>query len=198
MNIAILGSSFDPPHNGHLKIAKYVLKSKKIHKIILMPTNIHPFAKELTSAHHRLTMTKFLEDKNIEVSDFEVKRNSISYSIQTLKSLQAQFPKDKFYWIIGSDNIGNFTKWKDWQKIISDFGLITIARDLQTDIARELNKIINTNNLNKNIIILKAKDFPPLDISSSKIRERIHMGKSIKNLVPKTVERYIIKHRLYM
>lgn len=207
MNIAILGSSFDPPHNGHLKIAKNILKSQKIDRVILMPVNIHPFAKKLTPAVHRLGMVKFLEEphfakasrgkKNIEVSDLELKKNSVSYSIDTLNILTTQYPNDHFYWIIGSDYLGNFTKWKDWQKILSDFGLIIVPRrsHLRGGVAPAAH--LGGEN-QKNIIILTAKDFPPIDISSSEIKERVRKGKSIENLVPKEIENYIIRHKLYL
>ena len=195
MNIAVLGSSFDPAHNGHLAVAKSVLKSKKIDKIILMPVNIHPFAKKISKTFHRFAMAKLLEGRNIEVSDLELKKNSTSYSIDTLSVLTTQYPNYHFYWIIGSDHLDSFTKWKDWQKIISDFGLVIVARDTQTDIKRRLKKFVNYDY--KNIIILDAKDFSPFDISSSEIKKRIKEKKSIKNLVPKSVENYIIKHKLY-
>ena len=195
MNIAVLGSSFDPAHNGHLAIAKNVLKSQKIDKVILMPVNIHPFAKKISKTFHRFAMAKLLEGRNIEVSDLELKKNSTSYSIDTLSVLTTQYPNDHFYWIIGSDHLDSFTKWKDWQKIISDFGLVIVARDTHTDIERKLKKFVNYDY--KNIIILDAKDFSPFDISSSEIKKRIKEKKSIKNLVPKSVENYIIKHKLY-
>lgn len=207
MNIAVLGSSFDPAHNGHLTIANNILRSKKINKVILMPVNIHPFAKKLTPVIHRLAMAKFLgeklrtssvQGKGIEVSDLELKKGSTSYSIDTLKVLRQNFPKDKLYWIIGSDYLGTFTKWKGWQKIIQDFGLIIVARDINTDIEKGVKKFINDKNLEKKIIILNAKDFPPFDISSSEIKKRIKEGRSIKNLVPENVGNYIIRNKLYL
>lgn len=197
MNIAILGSSFDPPHNGHLKIARNILKSQKINQVILMPVNIHPFSKQLTDSKHRLAMAKFLEEDNIEVSDLELKKDSVSYSIDTLNILTTQHPNDHFYWIIGSDYLGNFTKWKDWQKILSDFGLIIVPRrsHLRGGVAPAAH--LGGEN-QKNIIILTSKDFPPIDISSSEIKKRIKKGKSIENLVPKEIENYIILNKLYI
>lgn len=188
MNIAVLGASFDPSHNGHLTIIKNVLKSQKADKVILMPVNIHPFAKKLTSPHHRLNMAKMLEGNNIEVSDLEIKRDKVSYTIDTLNELKKLYPKDKFVWIIGEDQIKNFTKWKDWQKIVSDFGLIIVPRDTRPHLRGETRG---------NIIILNAKDFPPLDVSSSEIKKKIKEGQSIKNLVPKEIENYIIQNKLY-
>lgn len=203
MNIAILGSSFDPAHNGHLAIANNILRSKKINKVILMPVNIHPFAKKLTPVVHRLAMAKLLEGKNMEVSDLEIKKDFTSYSIDTLKTLQQNFPKDKLYWIIGSDYLDTFTKWKDWQKIIQDFGLIIVARYLRPPLRSpfghlrgDVKRLLGGES--RNIIILNAKDFPPLDISSSEIKKRIKEGQSIKNLVPENVENYIIRNKLYL
>lgn len=201
MNIAVLGSSFDPPHNGHLEIAKNILKAGRVSKVILMPVNIHPFAKKLTPAYHRLTMAKFLEEKNIKVSDLELKKNSISYSIDTLKTLQQQSPEDKFYWIIGSDHLDSFTKWKDWQKILSDFGLIVVPRDIKPRFHLR-GGVAPAAHLEgesrKNIIILNSKDFPPLNVSSSEIKKKIKIGKTIKDLVPKKIENYIIQNKLYL
>lgn len=196
MNIAVLGASFDPSHNGHLAIARNVLKSQKVNKVILMPVNIHPFAKELTPLRHRLAMAKLLEEENIEVSDWELKKNSTSYSIETLQALRKNFTKDRLYWIIGSDSLESFTKWKDAQKIISDFGLIIVARNTAINIAKEVKKLVN-NVFEENIIILNAKNFPPIDVSSSEIKKKIKIGKSITNLVPKEVESYIIRNKLY-
>ncbi len=197
MNIAVLGASFDPAHNGHLTIVKNVLKSQKVHRIILMPVNIHPFAKRLTEARHRLAMAKLLKGKNIKVSNLELEKKSTSYSIDTLRILQQKYPKDKLYWIVGSDYLKSFTKWKDWQKIISDFGLIIVARNTQINISKEFKKIINTQDFSKNIIILHAKKFPPINISSSQIKQKIKKGQSIKNLVPERIENYIIQNKLY-
>lgn len=191
MNIAILGGSFDPPHNGYVAIIKNVLGSQKARKIILMPTSIHPFGKKLTLSYHRSKMAKLLEGKNTKVSDFEIKKNSISYSIQTLKALQKQFPKDKIYWIIGTDNLKNFTKWKDWREIIEKFGIIVIPRR-NFPVTEGL-----LGGESQNIIILTEKDFSPINISSSQVRKRIKEEKSIKKMVPREVEKYIIENKLY-
>ncbi len=204
MNIAILGSSFDPPHNGHLEIAKSILRSKIAQKVILMPTYVHPFGKKMTPFQHRLTMAKLLEEEKIQVSDLEIKKNSTSYSIDTLKALQKLFPKDKFVWIIGSDNINDFTKWKDWQEIIEEFGLIVVPRYPENSPRRSrfatpprwLERLLGGES--RNIIVLTKKNFSPIDISSSEIRKRVKQGKSISLMVPKEIEKYIIKHGLYL
>ncbi|MBI4089323.1 MAG: nicotinate (nicotinamide) nucleotide adenylyltransferase [Candidatus Levybacteria bacterium] len=197
MNIAILGSSFDPPHNGHLKIARNILKTKKANKVILMPVNIHPFGKNLTLSSHRLQMTKFLQEKNIEVSELEINKNSVSFSVDTLKALQQKYPLDRFCWIIGSDQLISFNKWKEWQAILRDFGLIIFPRGTHVDVAQEIKKLMSEKQIGKNLIILNAKDFPHINISSSEIKQRVKSGKSISDLVPKKVEDYIMRNKLY-
>ena len=171
MNIAILGGSFDPPHNGHLFVAKQMLKNKNCDKVILMPVFKHPFGKLLTDPEHRLAMTRLLEDKNIEVSDFEIKRKKISYSIDTLNALKKLAPHDDFVWVIGKDQIGDFEKWKNWREIKEEFGLIVVPRTPIDVSSSEIRKRIN-----------------PPDGGR----------KSISGMVPEKIESYIIHHKLYL
>ena len=128
MKIAVLGGSFDPPHNGHLFAAKSLLKQRLCQKIILVPCLRHPFGKKLSKAAHRLAMTRLFENENIEVSDIEMLREETSYTIDTLNALKTQFPKDYFVWIIGSDQVKDFKKWKGWKEIKEKFGLIVVPR----------------------------------------------------------------------
>ena len=117
MKIAILGGSFDPPHKGHIAIARYLLKFNNFNQVRLMPCYSHPFVKNLSVPSKRLAMTKYLENDNIKVSDFEIGKKTISYSINALKYLTNKYPKNKFSWVIGEDQVKDFTKWKGWKDI---------------------------------------------------------------------------------
>ncbi|EKD64703.1 MAG: hypothetical protein ACD_50C00320G0002 [uncultured bacterium] len=130
MKIGVLGGSFDPPHNGHLFVAKELLKQKAVEKIILMPVFKHPFGKQVTQAKHRLAMTKLLDNENIIASDMELKKEGLSYSTDTLRALKNQFPKDDFAWIMGEDQLKDFKKWKGWKEIKEKFGLMVVPRKL--------------------------------------------------------------------
>lgn len=209
MRVAVLGGSFDPPHNGHLHIAKMLLKHKLCDKIILMPHFLHPFGKESLDPSHRLAMTKLLETKNIEVFDLEIKKEKISYTIDTLKALKTQSAKDDFVWIIGEDQIKDFRKWKDWKEIVERFGLIVVPRYARpprgSPTATPEAQVLPTSEVTEgllggerpNIIVIDTRTFKPLNISSSEIRKRIKEGLLINQLVPKGVEKYIIKNKLY-
>lgn len=187
MKIAVLGGSFDPPHQGHAIIAERLIKLFNFGQVWLMPCFKHPFNKKLTSPKHRLAMTKFLRSKNIKVSDLEIKRKKISYTIDTLNSLKKMSPKNQFFWVAGSDQMKSFKKWKKWEEILEKFKLIIIPRNGA-----------KTTNLFTNAIILDREKFSPIRISSSTIRERIKKGKKIDKMVPKEVESYIIQHKLYL
>jgi nicotinate-nucleotide adenylyltransferase len=162
-----------------------------------MPCYQHPFSKALSSPRRRFEMTKFLERKKIKVSDFEIRKRTTSYTIDTLRSLSKKYPGDNFCWIIGTDQVDNFTKWKKWKEIVSDFRLIVVPRTSWKKAKKKLEDIVKQITVPKNIISIDKKIFPPIYISSTAIRKKIKEKNSLANLVPKKVEEYIIKHGLY-
>jgi len=198
MKIAILGGSFNPPHLGHLTIAVQVKEQLNMNQVWLIPCYQHPFRKKIISPYHRLKMTKFLANNSIKCSNWEINHNKNSYSIDTLKSLSTIYPQYKFYWIVGSEQITNFTKWKNWKKIIKDYHLIIFSRgEVNKNIELKVKKTFNIQSIPKNIIIMNNKNLIFSNISSSQIRKRIKTKKSIKHLVPNKVYQYILKYNLY-
>lgn len=197
MNIGILGGSFDPPHKGHVTIANRLLKLKHFDQIWLMPCYQHPFNKKLSSPKKRLEMTKFLENTNTKVSDFEIANKSTSYTIETLRSLAKKFPQDKFCWIIGTDQVKDFTKWKEWKKIVDNFKLIVVPRTnfrMAKEELKDISKlVISPNHIN----LIGRERFPPIYISSTLARKKIAEKKSISNMIPKKIKNYIIQSNLY-
>lgn len=196
MKIAILGSSFDPPHLGHLIIARQVKKILELDQVWLMPPFLHPFSKKVSAVKHRLAMTKLLEEDDIKTSNFEIKQHKVNYSLETLNLLSKLFPRDKFYWIIGSDQLKTFKKWRDWQEIIKKYHLVIFPRQSK-DITNKVKKFLNLKTIPKNIIVLNTKNLTLTNISSTLIRKIVREKKSIKNLVPEKVEEYIKKNNLY-
>ena len=197
MNIAVLGGSFDPPHRGHTIIAKRLLKLNNFDEIWFMPLFAHPFSKKLSGPQKRLEMIKLLEGGNIKVSDFEIRKKTISYTLDTLRFLSKNNSKDKFSWVIGTDQIEDFTKWKNWREIINNFRLIIVPRAGYRKAVAELKNISRLVANPENIILIDKKIFPPIYISSTLARRKIKEGKSLKSMLPEKVEEYIILHRLY-
>src|SRR5581483_6286412 len=106
MKIAILGGSFDPPHLGHILIARQVIERANMDEVWLMPnynTSAHHavFQKKLSPVADRLAMATLLEQKKIKASDFEIENNQKSLAIVTLTLLSKQYPEHTFYWITG-------------------------------------------------------------------------------------------------
>lgn len=206
MNIAILGGSFDPPHNGHVILANEILKKfsfqpqgltpKYFDQALLVPCFAHAFGKKLSSPQSRLAMTKLLEADNIKVSEIEVQKGGISYSIETLHDLKKQFPNDHLYWVIGSDQLSEFSTWEGWKEIIKDFGLIVAQRGNEKNFKQNVENSLQELKSENTLLLLSPNDIP--NISSTEIREKVKKGESIHNLVPKTVEEYIKKNKLYV
>lgn len=199
MKIAILGGSFDPPHIGHALIAQQVKNILDMNQIWLLPNNQHAFGKKQSPAPDRFRMTKFLEENNIIVSDFEIKSKGISYTIDTLNALKKIYPEDEFYWILGSDQLESFQKYKNWQEITANYRLIVFPREsVVHKLKDKVKKSLNLKSIPENITVMQNKDLILMNISSSMVRERIKYGVSIKYLVPENVEEYIKENKLYI
>jgi nicotinate-nucleotide adenylyltransferase len=197
MDIAILGGSFDPPHRGHVAIVNRLLSLKYFDEIWLMPCYQHPFSKRLSNPNRRFEMTKCIENEQIKICDLEIKNKTTNYTIDALELLADKYPQHKFSWIIGTDQIKDFTKWRDWKEIINKFGLITVPRAKLKTAELELKNIAKQVKKPENIVLINKKNFLPIYISSTLIRKKIKENKSISGLVPKKIETYIIQHNLY-
>ncbi len=199
MRIAILGGSFDPPHIGHLLIAQQVKEQLEMDQIWLMPNNEHAFGKKQSSSYKRLEMTKLLEENSIILSDFEIKSKGISYTVDTLNALKKIYPQDEFHWILGSDQLEVFQKYKNWQKIVKNHLLIVFPREsVMHELIQKVKKSLNLKSIPKNIAVMKSEDLILTNISSSLIRKRVKNTQSIKYLVTESIEMYIRRHQLYI
>ncbi|MBI4834124.1 MAG: nicotinate-nucleotide adenylyltransferase [Planctomycetes bacterium] len=193
MKIGILGGTFNPIHNGHLIIAREARKRFKLDKIIFMPchTPYHKKNNALASPKHRLTMVKKAARGTLyfKTSDIEIKRGGLTYSIDTLKHLTKLYkPGTKFYFIIGSDSLIELPLWKGIKELAKLCNFIAVERP-GVIMKRKL-----PSYLTPRIFHIKK---PLSDISSSEIRKRIREKQSIKYLVSKPVEKYIINNNLY-
>ncbi len=198
MKIAILGGAFDPPHLGHLIVASQIREYLSLDEVWLMPVYSHPFNKALSPAPNRLAMTKLVETDFIISSDFEIIRNEISYTIDTLRLLEKLRPDDTFYWCIGSDMLKDFHKWKEWRSLISDYNIVVYPRGTGVlDLEKHVKECFAFNPLPKNIIAVNYSDVVISNISSTLVRSRIKDQKSIKYIVPDSIITYIKKNKLY-
>ena len=186
--IGILGGSFDPIHFGHLLMAQSAAEALKLDTVLFIPAFCSPLKSKhnIPAADKRLAMVKAAIKGNLvfKVYDGELRRQGISYTIDTLIELTKANPKAKFYLLLGADSLKQFHRWKDSQGILRLVNLVI------------LNRPGFDKNYPKQWPYVKV-NMPAVDISSSDIRERLKLKKSIWYLTPKAVIRYINQHKLY-
>ncbi len=126
--IGILGGTFDPPHMGHIFISNYALRKLGLGEIWWIVTAKNPLKKNSTEYEKRLLNTKkFLARSRIKILEIEdIKKNM--YSIDVIIFLKKKFPKKKFIWIMGVDNLEKFHLWKDWKKIFCNIPIAIFDR----------------------------------------------------------------------
>ncbi len=194
----IMGGTFDPIHYGHLVIANEVLDLFDLDRIIFVPTGTppHKSIKGLTSSYHRYMMTQFatMTHPFFDVSDFEIGKDEISYTIDTLQHFYDSDPDSKFYFITGTDAVLDLATWKDPEGMLEIFTFIAVNRPGYIIENLDLKLRDLADKYNGEIYAVNA---PQLQISSTDIRNRIASGKPIKYLLPETVEQYILKNKLY-
>ena len=191
MRICLFGGTFDPPHIGHLLIAQTVCEAENFDKIIFIPAYQPPHKTEITPVDDRLKMLKIAVkgNPNFEISDIEIKRGGVSYTIDTVKAVKKESGTDKkdLFYLIGSDSLLNFHNWKDPKNILDECQVIVAIRPgfRPSDIPSWIFHRIQFANI------------PRFEISSSNIRHRWVENKTIRYMVTLPVWDYINENNLY-
>ncbi len=196
--IGILGGTFDPIHTGHLMTADYVMQQLALELVIFIPTGNPPHKSgRVASAHDRYIMTILATSDNpdFRVSDIEVKREGLSYTIDTLQLLREQYGQEtEFYFIVGTDATAEIPSWENAHGLLEYCHFVAATRP---GFASSVEKVIDFfGEAGKHSI--HQIDTPELEISSTDIRNRVRGGRSFKYIVPGSVELYIKKEGLYL
>ena len=219
MRLGLFGGTFDPIHFGHLQAALEVKEGFDLDQIVLIPAAVPPHKtdRQVADAADRLRMAEMAVKGNsvFTVSDIELKRSGPSYSIDTIGHFKKTTPKDtEIFFISGLDAFLEIDTWQSYSDLLKRVVFIVIARpifDCQ-DLSSRWKRL---EDFLKSKISTKYKlsdsscfehpeaqpiytfDVTSLDISSTRIRERVKMGQSIEFLVPERVENYIKTRGLY-
>ena len=187
MNIGVYVGSFNPVHLGHKKVINYLLDNNIVDKIIVIVTNNYWNKKINTSLEDRINMLKFYENERIIIDE---KLNNIEYTYEILDELNKIYNNDNLNLIIGADNIINFDKWKNVDKILNNNNVIVLKRN-----NIDINKYINKFKTNRFIIC----NFDEIDISSTKIRKLLSEKnyKEVSNYLDCDIISYIKNNNLY-
>lgn len=198
--LGLMGGTFDPVHLGHLVTAEAVRTGFALDKVIFVPAGQppHKTEKHVTPKEKRWLMTELATVTNpwFEVSSVELNREGLSYSADTVRYFREQMEEgSELFFITGADAILEILTWKKLDVLFSDCTLVAATRPgfLPKTVTEWLGKELKQEYLEKVITI----EVPAMAISSTDIRDRVALGRSIKYLVPETVEQYIYKQGLY-
>ncbi|PFG28233.1 nicotinate-nucleotide adenylyltransferase [Corynebacterium renale] len=191
--IGIMGGTFDPIHHGHLVAASEAADRFNLDRVIFVPTG-QPWQKadrHVSPAEHRYLMTVIATASNprFTVSRVDIDRGGDTYTVDTLRDIQALYPDAELFFITGADAISSIVTWRDWEAMFEQAHFVGVTRPgygLSEEILPEVTR--------ERVTLI---DVPALAISSTDIRNRAAQGRPVWYLVPDGVVQYIAKHRLY-
>ena len=188
--IGIFGGSFDPVHNAHVALAQVALRQLRLDELRWVPAG-QPWQKsrELAGAAHREAMVGLAIEgvARFTLERCELQRQGPSYTLDTVREMQAAMPGEQWFLIVGQDQYQGLHTWRDWNDLLK---LVTLAVANRPGSAAPANPQVQR--LGHHAVAL-----PMMDISSTDIRQRIATGQRIDDLVPPAVARYIDQHQLY-
>ena len=190
MKIGLFFGSFNPIHTGHLIVANVILTESDLEQVWFVVSRQNPFKteEELLPEQIRLQLVQSAIDGNekLVASDVEFELPKPSYTIDTLRTLQSKYPADEFSLILGADNLISFDKWKEYQSIMEGHRILVYPRK---DAGNEPDDVGFPG-----VELIEA---PLITMSSTYIRDLVAQGKSIKYLVPDSVEEVIEEKGYY-
>ncbi len=195
MNYGIFGGTFDPPHLGHLSIAKAAVSGLDLDELIWVPSSQNPFKDHMqvaAPARKRFEMVRLMieSEPKMSASDLEITRGGNSYTVDTLQELQ-MILKGDFWIIIGADNLPSFLDWYMAEKILRTSRVAVLARpgtDLDTLLPLQSEFLLPK----LDVIMVE-----PVDIASSSIRRHLFKEESVDEQLHPAVLNYIQESGLY-
>ncbi|MDE5628274.1 MAG: nicotinate-nucleotide adenylyltransferase [Muribaculaceae bacterium] len=187
--IGILGGSFNPVHIGHMMLASYLTQWGYVDNVWLTLSPLNPLkdADSLLPDTKRLNMLAIAAKgaDAIDICDIELSMPKPSFTINTLDLLAERYPDKRFKLIIGSDNWQIFEQWRDWQRILNDYGVMVYLRPGYPVEKRSVDG-------------LEVVDAPMVHVSSTFIRNAIARGRNMNYFLPAGVFKYISDNKLYV
>ena len=196
IKVGIMGGTFDPIHIGHLILAMEAINYKNLDEVWFIPTGNPNFKqdKNVTDKQKRFEMVKIATQDNdkFKVCDYEINKNGVTYSWETMKYLRENYDYD-FYFIMGEDSLMSVETWENAEDFLKNTKILACIRRQE-----EMSK------LDEKTYELKSKGYfvekiPAsfIDISSTKIREKVQSNQDFRYFVPNQVFEYIVRNKLY-
>ncbi len=200
MKVAIFGGSFDPPHIGHIELAKKIISAELADKVLFVPSPNPPHKtdKKLTPFEDRYKMLQLAiaEFAEFEISDIENRRTGLSYTYDTILEIEKQYSQTEIFLLLGGDSLNMLDTWFNAKELVEKFNFITYPRkgeDISLEYLQSKWESKLANKLFNSIV-----DFPVYEISSTVIRDEIkNKNISSKHLDKKVLE-YINQKNIYL
>ena len=188
--VGLYFGSFNPIHIGHLAIANYLVEFTEIDQLwfVVSPQNPHKKKANLLDDYQRLELVHRAvdDDERLRASNIEFYLPKPSYTVDTLAYIKERHPNYQFVILMGTDNLENFHKWKNYETIVENYGVIVYPRP-----GFDKSKVQS----NKNITI--TENAPLMEISSSFIRKAIQQGKNVRHFLPQKTWKYLEEMNFY-
>ena len=205
MAIGLFGGSFDPVHVGHLRIAEEVREEFSLERIYFVPAWLQPL-KRLTNPagaddRARMIEAAIRDNDRFRISRVEIRRRDISYTIDTVRHFARKY--DDIYFLVGLDAFTDIALWKGYRDLFSYTNFVVMVRPgslaarLPENVTGQMRSIGDTTWEHPSGKRIFLHHLTQLDISSTKVRQLVQGGRSIKYLVPRVVEQYIKLRGLY-
>ncbi|MFQ5738427.1 MAG: nicotinate-nucleotide adenylyltransferase [Acidobacteriota bacterium] len=212
MKIGILGGTFDPIHQGHIQVARKVLRVFELDRILFMVARLPPHKQEvpITNPFYRYAMVALATaaESAMLACPWELQRQGASYTVDTMEHFSSHYPENSYCFIAGSDSLKEIHLWEDYDTLLRRFCFIFVQRP---GIEVSLDQVEIGAELKRNVRVISKNDRPsieprssfliqlnPPDIQSTAIREAILCGHSPgPDILSASVLQFISKHRLY-
>lgn len=196
--VGIMGGTFNPIHIGHLMLAEQAYEEFSLDEVVFLPSARPPHKKGQTlSDNHRkeMILLAIKDNPHFSFSSLEFERTGTTYTVDTMAELHKRYPLDTFYFIIGADSFLALESWYKPELLFQQTSFLVATRDghKREELEQHKNELVQ-----KYQARIQFLDFPNIEISSSRIRNRVSKKASITYYVPETVKEYIYCHQLYL
>ena len=196
IKVGIMGGTFDPIHIGHLILAMEAINYKNLDEVWFIPTGNPNFKqdKNVTDKQKRFEMVKIAtqDNKKFNVCDYEINKNGVTYSWETMKYLRENYDYD-FYFIMGEDSLMSVETWENAEDFLKNTKILACIRRQE-----EMSKLdVKIDDLKSKGYFVEKIPSSFIDISSTKIREKVQLNQDFRYFVPNQVFEYIVRNKLY-
>ncbi len=210
--VGILGGTFNPPHVGHLALARCALRELEVERVLLMPAHGAPHkpSAEDPGPEHRLEMCRLAVDggEGLASCSLEIERGGSSYTVDTLRAIHASHPDARLTFVVGADAARTLPSWREPGKLL-ELAALAVAEREDADRGDVLRAVAAARSVAATVTATAGSsdeipetgvsflEMEAVPVSSSLVRERVARGEPVEELVGEAVAEYIAEHGLY-